>query len=254
MAVRDLDASSVIAVYDELTNAGVSKADAAKIPGRWVIAQAGKDKRTSAYATPLAATPFACAAKFTRSFAHADWIDGESVVQAEQTTIEEGFNRRFHAIENDLDALGVDVKQAFAVWRTCVRRCRQLWRRSSSSSIASTPTSTSAATSLGQPLPRCPSTGIRATGSWIRRVLRSPDATLANAALEMSSSCRLRRRVAIPGTILAFKRTTEIARTFADDKEILTYFKNTPTVTKDDFVKKFGDKRSSAGILDEGAR
>ncbi|PSB46486.1 hypothetical protein C7B80_12930 [Cyanosarcina cf. burmensis CCALA 770] len=52
--------------------------------------------------------------KFTRSFIHIDWVDGESLVQAQETPTEEGFNARFHKIEKDLDALGNDVKQAFS--------------------------------------------------------------------------------------------------------------------------------------------
>ena len=53
-------------------------------------------------------------ARFQRSFTHIDWIDGESIVQAQSTPIEEGFNARFHKIEQDLDSLGTDVKQAFS--------------------------------------------------------------------------------------------------------------------------------------------
>jgi hypothetical protein len=53
-------------------------------------------------------------AKFQRSFAHTDWVDGENIVQAQDTLAEEGFNARFHKIEKDLDALGDDAKQAFS--------------------------------------------------------------------------------------------------------------------------------------------
>lgn len=52
--------------------------------------------------------------KFQRSFTHIDWVDGESIVQAQGSPTEEGFNARFHKIEKDLDGLGVDVKQAFS--------------------------------------------------------------------------------------------------------------------------------------------
>ncbi len=41
--------------------------------------------------------------EFERTFEHTDWVDGEDVVRAEG---EEGFNTRFHKIEQDLDALG----------------------------------------------------------------------------------------------------------------------------------------------------
>jgi hypothetical protein len=53
-------------------------------------------------------------AKFQRSFTHIDWVDGESIVQAQDTPTDEGFNARFHKIEKDLDTLGVDAKQAFS--------------------------------------------------------------------------------------------------------------------------------------------
>ena len=109
----EFDVATVATVYDKLTTAGVSKSDAAVIAGHWVIAQAGKGMRVFSYSAALAQIEAACAAQFNRTFAHTDWIDGESVVQAEETTVEEGFNKRFHAIEADLDTLGVDVKKSF---------------------------------------------------------------------------------------------------------------------------------------------
>jgi len=44
-----------------------------------------------------------------RSFVHVDWVDGESVVQAEKSTGEDGFNTRFHHIEADLDQLFAQI-------------------------------------------------------------------------------------------------------------------------------------------------
>lgn len=72
-----------------------------------------KGKRVFSYSAPFAPSAPACQAAFVRSFVHTDWIDGESVVQAGETTLEEGFNRRFHRIEDDLDALSADVARAF---------------------------------------------------------------------------------------------------------------------------------------------
>ncbi len=71
-------------------------------------------QRTFNYSDALDANAPACATSFNRAFDHEDWIDGESVVQAEQTTGEKGFNWRFHQIENDIDALGAEVARAFA--------------------------------------------------------------------------------------------------------------------------------------------
>jgi hypothetical protein len=49
-----------------------------------------------------------CVANFDRQFEHTDWIDGESVVQAET---DDGFNVRFHKIMDDFDALAADARQ-----------------------------------------------------------------------------------------------------------------------------------------------
>jgi len=65
------------------------------------------------YATSFPAVDPNCVAAFLRSFHHQDWVDGESPVQAEQTTGEDGFNLRFHRIEQDLDRLAADVSKAF---------------------------------------------------------------------------------------------------------------------------------------------
>jgi hypothetical protein len=55
-----------------------------------------------------------CTPRFSRNFEHIDWIDGESIVQAESTMIDEGFNSRFRKIITDLDALCNDARQALA--------------------------------------------------------------------------------------------------------------------------------------------
>ncbi|EKV27257.1 hypothetical protein C882_1759 [Caenispirillum salinarum AK4] len=73
----------------------------------------GKSKRVFKYGETFDAERAGCSPSFVRSFAHTDWIDGESVVQAETSTIEEGFNSRFHKIEDDLDGLAEDVSKSF---------------------------------------------------------------------------------------------------------------------------------------------
>jgi hypothetical protein len=55
-----------------------------------------------------------CVYNFVRKFQHRDWIDGESLVQAGKTPEEGGINERLHNIEQDLDALGDNVRRAFA--------------------------------------------------------------------------------------------------------------------------------------------
>lgn len=54
-----------------------------------------------------------CLSRFQRTFAHRDWVDGQDIIQAEMTSAEDGFNRRFHSIEHDLDSLNADSKEAF---------------------------------------------------------------------------------------------------------------------------------------------
>jgi hypothetical protein len=68
----------------------------------------------------------ACTYNFTRTFEHVDWVDVESLVQAGKTPEEGGINERFHRIEADLDALGDNVRRAFAcleTLRTQLRVC-----------------------------------------------------------------------------------------------------------------------------------
>lgn len=61
--------------------------------------------------TPFLEIDPACVPKFARTFQHVEWIDGESIVQAESTPTEEGFNARFHKIIADLDALAEDARR-----------------------------------------------------------------------------------------------------------------------------------------------
>ena len=56
---------------------------------------------------------------FNRLFNHRDWIDNEDVVQAEG---ENGFNVRFHAIEDELDL----VSAAFAVADSEIKKIQRL--------------------------------------------------------------------------------------------------------------------------------
>ncbi len=73
----------------------------------------GQSKRIFSYGASFDASKPDCEPTFERSLKHIDWIDGESIVQAEENTIEEGFNTRFHKIENDLDGLATDITKCF---------------------------------------------------------------------------------------------------------------------------------------------
>jgi hypothetical protein len=100
-------------VYENITKAGVSASDASVFVGDWLVKTHGGNQRVFDYKTAFATTEPDCTAHFTRTFDHADWVDGESVVQAGQTVGEDGFNLRLHHIEADLDSLGDDVRKAF---------------------------------------------------------------------------------------------------------------------------------------------
>ena len=90
--------------------------------GRWLSETAYVTERSFTYSQSFPPTEPACAPPpFARSFAHRDWTDGESVVQAGATPGgDEGFNARFHKIEDDLDRLGTLTAQAF----TCLNSMR----------------------------------------------------------------------------------------------------------------------------------
>jgi hypothetical protein len=107
-------------VYTTLVSKGVSASEASSFVGEWLLTNVGQGVRTFDYKQAFPDSEPDCAPKFQRSFAHADWVDGESVVQAQQTTGEAGFNARFHRIEADLDGLNADNARLFA----CVAEMR----------------------------------------------------------------------------------------------------------------------------------
>jgi hypothetical protein len=100
--------------YDTLASAGIQNDIARQIIGIW-IGEAAVGSRNFQYSHALADAEAGCKpAPFARSFAHQDWVDGTSIVQAGETPTEKGFNDRFHKIEGDLDRLGALVAQSFA--------------------------------------------------------------------------------------------------------------------------------------------
>lgn len=101
-------------VMTQIKQTGVGEAEASVILGNWLIQQGASQQRVFSYQTSFPATETGCVEKFAPSFHHTDWVDGESVVQAQQSTGEEGFNSRFHKIENDFAAVRTDIGQAFA--------------------------------------------------------------------------------------------------------------------------------------------
>lgn len=117
----DLGGMTPDVVYQKLQAAGVSEVDAGLLVSGWIYQNFGNVQRTFAYAVPFDAVDTNCAAAtFARTFHHADWVDGESVVQAQQTTGEDGFNFRFHQIEGDIDGLAAEIAKLYA----CVAEMR----------------------------------------------------------------------------------------------------------------------------------
>jgi hypothetical protein len=112
---------SVQDVYTTVVQKGLTESQANAFVGEWLLVNAGKAKRVFNYNQAFDAVDADCKSSFARGFVHQDWVDGESTVQASETPDEAGFNRRFHRIEADLDALGANVALAFA----CLADMRQ---------------------------------------------------------------------------------------------------------------------------------
>src|SRR3954467_4092718 len=110
----ELQAMSISDVMTQIKGTGVSQAEASVILGNWLIQQGAHQQRVFDYQTAFPGTEAACIETFTPGFQHSDWIDGESVVQAQQSAGEDGFNVRFHKIEQDFAAVRTDLAQAFA--------------------------------------------------------------------------------------------------------------------------------------------
>ena len=109
-----LDGMAPETLYQHLTTSGLSSVDAGILVGSWIYHNFGGGQRTFAYGAPFEASDPNCTPTFARSFHHADWVDGESVVQAQPSTGEDGFNTRFHNIEADVDALSAEIARVFA--------------------------------------------------------------------------------------------------------------------------------------------
>lgn len=109
LKIGDFSASDL---FTQITAAGVSQSQAAVLVGNWLLETAGRSQRVFSFKTDFPADDPDCAFDFQRGFQHQDWVDGSSVVQAESSPSEEGFNARFHDIEQDIDNLSSEVAKA----------------------------------------------------------------------------------------------------------------------------------------------
>jgi hypothetical protein len=110
----EIEGMSVDQVYGEILKRGVTQAEASIIVGEWIIHNVGRTKRTFEFATAFPAVEAGCVSAFARAFEHVHWIDGQSVVQAEKTSVEAGFNERFDNIKTDITNLAAEIAKAFA--------------------------------------------------------------------------------------------------------------------------------------------
>jgi hypothetical protein len=118
--------TNVNGLFDYLRDAGVAEETAGLVVSEWLAENLGKRRRSFQFRTDFPETVEACQAAFARSFVHTDWVDGESVVHAGETPTEAGFNKRFHALEVDLDAVKGDLVRAYACLAEMRRTLRAL--------------------------------------------------------------------------------------------------------------------------------
>jgi hypothetical protein len=117
----NVNGMTVDRLYNEIREIGIVESDAAMLVSRWIFENYGRQRRVFDFRTPMRQAEPDCGSQFTRAFMHEDWIDGESVVQAEATAGEDGFNLRFHRIEGDFDQVKADLLELFA----CVASLRR---------------------------------------------------------------------------------------------------------------------------------
>jgi predicted flap endonuclease-1-like 5' DNA nuclease len=227
--------------YQGLASAGVHADVAKEIIGIWV-GEAVKRGRRFGYSQDFPAKDADCEpAPFKRSFEHKDWVDGESIVQAQESPSEKGFNDRFHKIEHDLDALGSLAAKAF----TCQAEMRAGLAEALSQIAAELNRLNADVTELrkGSSLPPFSSPvnkGLQFIGKTNyfgkqMMVWQDPEGRLVN--LPDPSA------VTLPPA--ADPRGPKVAEVFGRDDDIRKAF--TGAVTKKDIVEKFGDRISQDG-------
>lgn len=102
---------SSLAVTKTLKESGIADAAIAEIVGGWFVGATGSvNPAPFRFATDVQGVDPHCAVTYDREFAHVDWVDGESRVQAGMTPEELGVNARFHAIENEFDAIAAQFR------------------------------------------------------------------------------------------------------------------------------------------------
>jgi hypothetical protein len=230
-------------VFEQITKTGVSKADAAVIVGSWIFENFGRAPRVFSYRTDFPATDPDCTRQFVRTFVHQDWVDGEDVVQAEQTTGEEGFNLRFHRIESDLDALARDVATAFVCLAAQRASLRQLLDeiRNELNTINRT---------VAEPRERPPFAfeGAGRVGTY-----RGATRFFGKDVNVFETEAGIVMLPAITGVKIdptdnpRVQRVGELGKLMVEDR-VTEFFATEGTVTRDSFIAKFGDEELEGGL------
>jgi hypothetical protein len=112
-------------IVDALRGAGVAEDDVIAVLGRAIARSSGLGPESVetppfVFQTNVPQLAPQCELHFEPTFAHPDFIDGVTVVQAGETPTEIGFNRRFHAIEDDLGG----VAEALRTVSNCIKELR----------------------------------------------------------------------------------------------------------------------------------
>jgi hypothetical protein len=93
-------------VAETLKSAGLAESKIGEIVGWWIVGATGNSRPAPFdFATDVQTVDPGAVVTYARGFTHTDWVDGEDRVQAAATPEELGFNARFHAIENEFDAV-----------------------------------------------------------------------------------------------------------------------------------------------------
>jgi len=232
---------SLDTAYQSLSGAGIHADVAKEIIGIWV-GEAVKRGRRFDYSHAFPAADADCAPEpFKRSFEHKDWVDGESIVQAQESPSEKGFNDRFHRIEKDLDGLGTLVARAFS----CQNEMRAglaeaLLEIAAELNRLNADITELRKTSSPPPFASPLRPGLQFIGksNYFGKqmmVWQDPDGRLLN--LPDPSA------VSIPGTLEP--RGPKVAEVFGRDEDIRNSFGG--PVTKREIVEKFGDRLTSDG-------
>ena len=111
-----INGTSTQSVVKVLKQSGMTAAGIAEIVGYWHIGATGNSRPPAFdFTTDVQSSDPTVVITYQRTFAHQDWVDGEDRVQAAATPEELGFNARFHAIENEFDAIRAQFVRLSAV-------------------------------------------------------------------------------------------------------------------------------------------